>query len=205
MPKNTLVAIYSPNSGGSVTWKFSQLDDQLTAECLAESTSGSGSVEIMRNGRKGFSLIELLIVVAIILIIASISIPNLLRSKMTANEASAIGSLRAINIACATYETGYSGYPSSLSALGGEGTSTSPTSTAAELIDNLLQRGVKSGYTFSFSPSSADSAGYIDTYAITASPITPGVTGLRYFYTDQTDVIRANPAAAATSASTPLN
>jgi type II secretory pathway pseudopilin PulG len=143
--------------------------------------------------------------VAVILIIASISIPNLLRSKMTANEASAIASLRAIDIACATYATGYSGYPPSLSVLGGEGTTANPTSTAAELIDNVLQTGVKTGYSFSFSPGSADSGGYIDTYAITASPITPGVTGLRYFYTDQTDVIRASSTTVATSASTPLS
>jgi type IV pilus assembly protein PilA len=159
----------------------------------------------VRNGQNGFSLIELLIVVAIILIIASISIPNLLRSKMAADEASAIGSLRALNIACVTYSTSYSGYPSSLSALGGEGTSASPTSTSAELIDNVLQTGLKSGYEFSLLPGSADSAGNIDTYAITAAPITPGVTGLRYFYTDQTDVIRASSSTVATSASTPLN
>jgi type IV pilus assembly protein PilA len=159
----------------------------------------------MQNKQNGFSLIELLIVVAIILIIASISIPNLLRSKMSANEVSAVGSLRTLNEACVTYYASYSGYPSSLSVLGGEGTSANPTSTSAELIDNVLQTGLKTGYSFSLSPGTADSGGYIDTYAITASPIALGVTGLRYFYTDQSGVIRASTTGTATSASTPLS
>jgi len=73
------------------------------------------------------------------------------------------------------------------------------------LIDNVLQTGLKTGYSFSFSPGTANSGGFTDTYAITASPIVPGVTGLRYFYTDQTGVIRASSTTIATSASTPLN
>ena len=159
----------------------------------------------MRNSRKGFSLIELLIVVAIILIIAAIAIPNRLRSKMSANEVSAVASLRTINEACVTYSASYTGYPSSLSVLGGEGTSANPSSTSAELIDNVLQTGLKTGYSFSFTPGSADGMGYIETYTVTASPITQGVTGLRYFYTDETDVIRASSTGAATSASTPIS
>ena len=172
----------------------------------------------MRNKQKGFSLIELLIVVAIILIIAAIAIPNLLRSKMAANEASAVGSLRTLNTACVTFSTTYGGVdavPPSLDAtvllaslvtMGGEGTSALPTSTSAELIDNVLQTGIKTGYSFSFSAAAADSAGNVDSYIINAAPITPGVTGIRYFYTDQTGVIRANSAgAAATSSSTPIS
>ena len=73
----------------------------------------------MRNKQKGFSLIELLIVVAIILIIAAIAIPNLLRSKMAANEASAVGSLRTINTSTTEYTTNYGGYPSTLASLSG--------------------------------------------------------------------------------------
>jgi hypothetical protein len=90
--------------------------------------------------------------------------------------------------------------------MGGEGTSALPTSTSAELIDNVLQTGIKTGYSFSFSAAAADSAGNVDSYIINAAPITPGVTGIRYFYTDQTGVIRANSAgAAATSSSTPIS
>jgi type IV pilus assembly protein PilA len=162
--------------------------------------------DFMRNKQKGFSLIELLIVVAIILIIAAIAIPNLLRSKMAANEASAVSSLRSLNTACVTFATSFNGFPAAMSYLGGEGTSSAPTSTTAELIDNVLQTGIKSGYTFSWSAAAPDSSGNIDNYAITAAPITPGVSGLRYFYTDQTGVIRANASgAAATSSSTPIS
>jgi type IV pilus assembly protein PilA len=159
----------------------------------------------MRSKQKGFSLIELLIVVAIILIIAAIAIPNLLRSKMAANEASAVGSLRTLNTACVTYSTTYGGFPSSLAAMGGEGSGSSPTSTASQLIDNVLQTGVKSGYNFTFSGGTADSAGNIDYYIINANPITPGSTGLRYFFTDQSGVIRASTTGSATSGSTPIS
>ena len=159
----------------------------------------------MRNKENGFSLIELLIVVAIILIIAAIAIPNLLRSKMAANEASAVGSLRTLNTACVTFSTNYGGFPGSLTALGGEGTSSAPTSTAAELIDNVLQTGSKTGYSFGFVPGTTDAAGNVDSYTINADPSSPGVTGLRYFYTDQTGVIRAETAGTASSSDSPIS
>jgi hypothetical protein len=84
---------------------------------------------------------------------------------------------------------------------GEEGSSALPTSTSAQLIDNLLQTGLKSGCSFSFSPRSADGGGNMDTYAITAAPITPGVTRVRYFHTDEPAVIRASSTGDATSAS----
>ena len=96
----------------------------------------------MRNKQKGFSLIELLIVVAIILIIAAIAIPNLLRSKMAANEASAVGSMRTINTTSTQYSTTYGGYPSNLASLGGPAGGTA-TSSSAELIDAVLAGGTK--------------------------------------------------------------
>jgi prepilin-type N-terminal cleavage/methylation domain-containing protein len=155
----------------------------------------------MLDKQQGFSLIELLIVVAIILIIASISIPNLLRSRMAANEASAVGSMRTINTACITYSTVYGiGFPSALSNLG---TSGATSSTSADLIDNVLAGGAKSGYTFTYVAGTA-AGGVVPTYALNAGPISPGQTGQRYFFTDQSGVIRFNVSAAATVSDSPL-
>ncbi|MGA7792689.1 MAG: prepilin-type N-terminal cleavage/methylation domain-containing protein, partial [Candidatus Acidiferrales bacterium] len=144
----------------------------------------------MRNKQKGFSLIELLIVVAIILIIAAIAIPNLLRSKMAANEASAVASLRTYNTSIVAYQTTYASDPTTnLSELG---PSTTPSSTAADLVDNLLgiAAPIKSGYAFTYTPGAAASNGSVSTYSIISNPTTQNVTGQRTFYTDQSGVIR---------------
>jgi len=151
----------------------------------------------MRKKQKGFSLIELLIVVAIILIIAAIAIPNLLRSKMAANEASAVGSLRTINTSGVAFSITYGNFPTKLTDLG---PSTAPTSTAADLIDSALVTGTKSGYKFSYTASST-----YQQYSIQAGPVTVGVTGQRYFFTDQSGVIRVNLSSPATSTDNPLS
>jgi len=155
----------------------------------------------MRNRQEGFSLIELLIVVAIILIIAAIAIPNLLRSKMAANEASAVGSLRAINTACITYSTIYgTGYPAALANVGPGAPATAAT---ADLIDSVLAAGTKSGYVFTYTAGAAV-GGTINTYTLTAVPANIGTTGQRQFFTDQSGVIRANPSGVADVNSTPI-
>jgi prepilin-type N-terminal cleavage/methylation domain-containing protein len=158
----------------------------------------------MRNKQKGFSLIELLIVVAIILIIAAIAIPNLLRAKIAANEASAVGSLRTINTTAVEYSTTYGGYPTTLVSLGGPAGGTA-TSSSAELIDAVLAGGSKSGYSFSYTTGATDTNGNILAYTLTAVPTSAGTTGQRDFFTDQSGVIRANTSGVASVNSTPLS
>jgi len=153
------------------------------------------------DNERGFSLIELLIVVAIILIIAAIAIPNLLRSRMAANEASAVGSLRTVNTAEITYNTTYPnvGYACSLSLLAPPSGSASATSSAAGLIDATLAGGTKSGYTFTVSNCTGSSPTVNYQYA--AAPVTPGTTGQRYFCTDVSAVIQYGTSAITTCGS----
>ena len=157
------------------------------------------------NKQKGFSLIELLIVVAIILIIAAIAVPNLLRSRMAANEASAVGSLRSTATANVTYSSSYNeGFAGTLGNLGPPAAGTAATSDAADLLDSTLagcgaaappcgavQTSTKSGYNFNYAAPIAapDPLNPNGTYSMDAAPITAGSTGQSTFCVDQTNVV----------------
>jgi prepilin-type N-terminal cleavage/methylation domain-containing protein len=152
----------------------------------------------------GFSLIELLVVVAVILIIAAIAIPNYIHSRMRANEASAIQSLRNISTAQALYSTMWSvGYADSLTKLSGNGVVVDQNNAA--LIDQVLAAGVKSGYVISLTPGAPDPQGNVATYSVKADPQVPGSSGDRHFYTDQSSVIRSNPSVPAGPGDAPIS
>ena len=159
----------------------------------------------MNRRQKGFSLIELLIVVTIILIIAAIAIPNLVKSKMSANEAAAVETLRTLNTSVIMYSNTYSGFPHAISNLGPSTGSNTPNSAAADLIDSVLASGVKSGYRFEYVPVTTDPAGNVLSYTIAAAPVQPGTTGQRYFFTDQTGTIRASASGTADATSVPIS
>lgn len=157
----------------------------------------------MKRTAKGFSLIELLIVVAIILIIAAIAIPNLLRSRIAANQASAVGSLKAIDTAEVAYTTTYNiGYSASLANLAPP-SSGQPTSTSAGLIDSTLAGGNKAGYVLVYAASTAVN-GQVPGYTLNASPQSVGQTGQNFYFTDQSDVIRFNTSASAAVTDSPI-
>jgi type IV pilus assembly protein PilA len=141
--------------------------------------------------QKGFSLIELLLVVAVILIISAIAVPNFLRSRLRANEASAVASLRVINTAAATYSITYPdlGFPAQLSILGGANPCAS-SSTQSCLIDDILAQGTKGGYSFAWT---GDGAVPSVSFTVTGTPQAIGGSGQNMYCSDQTGVIHYDP------------
>lgn len=156
----------------------------------------------MQKRQAGFSLIELLIALAIILIVAAIAIPNFMRSRMAANEAAAVQNMRDITTGQVVYSTTYGiGFSGTLGNLGGTGPA---TATSAGLIDDILATGTKSGFIYTYVPTNPDPKGNPQGFALNANPQNFGATGQRYFFTDQSGVIRQSLVAPAKPSDNPI-
>lgn len=159
----------------------------------------------MRRKQAGFSLIELLVVVAIILIVAGIAIPGYLSARMQANEAATVQGIRTLTTALTSYASTYStiGYPALLTDMSDGGTIPCvAVPTQACLIDTLLAGGVKSGYSFTYAPDNTFTPAV--SFTINADPINRGTTGRRSYFTNYPGVIRFNGTAPATAVDPPI-
>ncbi|MEQ1353490.1 MAG: DUF4190 domain-containing protein, partial [Candidatus Acidiferrum sp.] len=172
---------------------------------LSEINRSSGRIQ-----GKGMALTGLILgyvgiaFIPVVLILAAIAIPNLLRGKMAANEAAAVGSLRSYSYAAGVYAAKCPnvGFPKSLANLGpGSG-----DCERADLLDNSLgtDEPSRSGYVFHYAVAETDRLGHATNFTITADPTNQGVTAMRHFYVDYTGVVRVNLTGQADSGSPAL-
>ena len=136
-------------------------------------------MHILKNRKlsRGFTLVEIMIVVAIIALIAAIAVPNLLRARHNANETAAIGNLRTMVSAMESFRAAQNppSYPAALTDL---------SAASPQYLNDTLAAGTVQGYDFAFAQVSANQ------YTLNATPTTPGVTGTRHFFADETGVLR---------------
>src|SRR4051794_33925582 len=138
-----------------------------------------------RRQRRGFSLIELLIVIAIILIIITVAVPKYQSAMKFARETAVMEGIKTIHSAEQLYYSTYGKYATSLTELGPPTGGSSPSPSSGDFIDGTLASGVKGGYKFTVS---ANNGGYI----VNANPVVFGVDGGRTFFSDQSHIIRQN-------------
>ena len=149
-----------------------------------------------RRNQRGFSLIELLIVIAIILIIITIAVPKLSTAKRFAQETAAMRAIQTINTAEVQYNSQFGRYATTLAELGPPANGGAASAAGADVISTDLAQGEKEGYKFTLQ-------GNGNTYAVNANPVTFGTTGIHTYYSDQTMVIRINAGAEPATANSP--
>jgi len=203
VPRATIVSTGAPTSGkalASMILGICSVFFSILTGLPAIILGHLAQTEIRKSGGRlqgeGMALAGLILgylsatFIPIVLIIAAIAIPNLLRSKIVANEAIAVGSLRTIVSADITYSERYGhGFAASLRVLGPPADGIASENGVGSL-DAALAVGRKYGYSFSYEASSSQTGGVLDTFRVNADPITPDTTGVRHFYVDQTGVIR---------------
>ena len=172
------------------TWEVvgfpERLADEITAGRWEKYT---GAVSKRRHSPATKFALGVASVLAAVLLLLAISVPNLLRSRIAANEASAVGSLRTLNTAAVTYLGTYGHYPPSLQSFGPPSNG-NPTEDAADLVDSGLAEGLKSKYRFTYFAVPGVGRDSRGGYIITADPVGPGTSGQRHFSTDETGIIR---------------
>ncbi|HZR29209.1 MAG TPA: zinc-ribbon domain-containing protein [Terriglobales bacterium] len=146
----------------------------------------------------------LVLAVPMILIIAAIAIPNLLRARISANESSAAACVRTIVTAAIQYQAEYGHYPRSLDQLSQPPGSSAPDENHAGLIDATLASRAKNGYVFSYQAAASHDDGKMDSFTINADPIQPGRTGMKYFFSSEDGVVRWETSRPASAESPPL-
>jgi len=148
--------------------------------------------------------IVLVMAIPVVLIVAAIAIPNLIRAKMSANQSSAVASLRTLDTTLIQYQSTYGHYPESIAQLGPPLPNGSVSEDHAGLIDGVLASRMKSGYTFTYESVPKQQPSDTDGFTIHADPIQYDRTGLTHFFSDQTGVIRMDTRKPADAESPPL-
>jgi hypothetical protein len=167
------------------SWQVEAAPDRISAPAIQASAASSDPPQKTSSPTRFRALKWAIGFAAAVLLLSALAIPNLLRSRMAANEASAVGSLRTINTSAAAYANTYGHYPPSLKNLGPSATG-APSESSANLIDGVLAQGLKSGYIFSYHASPGS-------YRVSALPVEPSTTGFRRFFTDQSGLVSADP------------
>jgi len=158
----------------------------------------------MKKDSKGIAWLEVIIVVVIVVLAVKILVPSVFSKPTEINEDSAVRSVRMIIAAETNYAQAYdTGYSSSLKVLGPP-PDAMPSASLAGYLDNELSAGAKEGYSFIYRAGPRDANGRIQSYTLNVNPIRPGVTGTKYYFVDQTGVIRENPSHPATVNDTPF-